>query len=95
MTLIEHSRRERLYRLLVNLPEARKEVEKLPGILDYWLDLAYGVTPCLMVRYGASDPKTERVRLWTKDELEQIWREVEDVEFTTTAAKTPEVNGGE
>lgn len=60
--------------LLVNLPDALAEVKKLPDIESWWLDLAFGVTPALMVRYDVTnDPKTERIRLWTMEKLSAIW----------------------
>jgi hypothetical protein len=67
--------------LLVNLPDALAEVRKLPDIESWWLDLAFGVTPALMVRYDVtSDPKTERIRLWSVDQLKGIWASLEGKE---------------
>jgi hypothetical protein len=64
--------------LLVNLPDALAEVTKLPDIESWWLDLAFGVTPALMVRYDvANDPKVERIRLWSTEQLAAIWAAAE------------------
>lgn len=50
--------------LLVNWPDAQKEIESLPGIYGMYYDLAFGVTPAIFVLYRTEDDQLlRRVRL--------------------------------
>jgi len=59
-----------LYTLLRHYPNALAEVRQIPDVTEWWLDKAYGVTPCVMVRYDRDDPKTERIRVGNQSDLE-------------------------
>jgi len=82
-----------LYTLLRHYPNALAEVRQISDVIEWWLDKAYGVTPCVMVRYDRDDPKTERIRVGDQSDLKALVAENARLKTEVVAAnKGAQVN---